>query len=226
MLELSVALFVFTLFHGLPSTPLRSWLIARLGRSPFMGLFSALSVVLFAWAWIAYRRAPVETVFWVTPFEVRLLSAALILVCFWLLAAALMGKPRILLTGEQHLGNPDAVKAVLRVTRHPMLWAVGIWAVIHMANNADPPSWLFFGYIALLSFAGTWLIDRRRRRLLGAQWTTLQERTSNIPFYAILVGRNRLVWQEFRWLALFLAVAVWVLIIILHEGLFGMPVFW
>ncbi len=224
MTELSAALIVFTLAHGLPSTPLRGWLIGRLGRSLFMWLFSAVSLALFAWVWLAYRAAPVETVFWVTGPELRKFSALIMLASIWLIAAAAMGKPRILLTGEQHLAQPDAVKGVLRVTRHPLLWAIGIWAVIHMVNNADAPSLLFFGYIALLSFAGTWLIDRRRKRLLGARWTALREATSNLPFAAIVTARNRFVWRETGWGPLAAGLVFWVLMILIHEALFNVSI--
>lgn len=225
MLKLSIALFVFTMVHGLPSTPLRGWLIGRFGRQVFMWLFSAVSIILFAWVWLAYRTAPVEMVFWATGTEVRALSALLMLFCLWLIAAALTGEPRVLLTGEQQLSKPDSIKGVLRITRHPMLWAVGIWAVIHMTNNADPPSWLFFGYMAVLSFTGAWLIDRRRKRLLGKGWASLRESTSNVPFVAILNGRNRFVWQEIGWRPVLAGFAIWVLMILIHEALFGMPIF-
>ena len=225
MVELIAALTLFTGIHVLPSTPLRAWLIARLGRSVFMWLFSAVSIALFAWVWLAYRAAPIETVFWVSGPDIRKISAMIMLFVLWLASAAVMGKPRVLLTGEQGLNAPDAIRGVLRITRHPMLWAVGLWAVIHMANNADPASWVFFGYIAALSFAGTWLIDRRRKRLLGAGWELLRETTSNIPFLAILTRRNRLALREIGWGPVLVSFAVSVLVIVVHELLFGVPIF-
>lgn len=225
MSELAAAIAVFTLFHALPSTPLRARLIDTLGRRSFMILFSALSVVLFAWVWLAYRGAVPETMFWHTGTTVRMLSAFLVLAALMLLLSTACAERKVMLTAETVLGEADAVRGVLRITRHPMLWAIGLWGIVHMVNNPDPPSWLFFGYVTALALIGTWAIDRRRKRLLRQAWPRLEAETSNLPFLAIAQGRNRLVLGEFRIWPLLLAVLVWFVLLMGHAALFGMPVF-
>ncbi|MGI9381546.1 MAG: NnrU family protein, partial [Methyloligellaceae bacterium] len=186
--ELVLSIVVFLALHVLPSTPLRQTLIDAIGRRAFMWSFSALSLVLFAWVWLAYRGAPVESAFWITGDAVRWASAVVLLAATVLLAAALLAKERVLLTGETALVGDRPVEGVLRITRHPMLWAIGLWGVVHMINNADAPGWVFFGTITALALGGTWLIDRRRRRLLGDRWDAIRSETSNLPFLAILQG--------------------------------------
>ncbi len=92
-----------------------------------------------------------------------------------------------------------------------------------MINNPDPPSWVFFGYVILLALGGTWLIDRRRRRLLGERWDRIRSETSNLPFLAILQGRNRLALGEIGAAPFALGALGWCALLLAHETLFGLP---
>ena len=42
---------------------------------------------------------------------------------------------------ERELGP----RGVLRITRNPVMWGIGLWAVAHMVPNGDWASLLFFG---------------------------------------------------------------------------------
>lgn len=226
MVELTLSLIVFLGVHALPSTPLRPWLIGKFGRPIFMAGFSIVSVILFAWIWLAYRQADIEVIYWVTgPLE-RAISAILILVAVLFAMFAVSQRPTVLLTGETALSQDNAIRGVLRITRHPLLWAVGLWGVVHMFNNADPPSWLFFGFSTVLALAGTMAIDRRRKRLLGSLWPDIQAATSNIPFLAILQGRNTLRLSEIGLIRSAIGIALWALILMLHEPVFGVSPLW
>lgn len=226
MSELILAIAVFTAFHALPSTPLRQRLIDLLGRQMFLWSFSTASVLLFAWVWIAYRSTVPDTVFWVSGPLLRWLSALLMLAAFVLAGLAIANQPRVLLTGEVALASADPVRGVLRISRHPLLWAIALWGIVHILNNADPPSWVFFGYVTALALAGTWLIDRRRSRLLGANWQAIRTQTSNVPFAAVLAGRNRMAWHELSPVAALAAAALWGLALFVHPLVFGMPAVW
>ena len=52
----------------------------------------------------------------------------------------------------------------MRVTRHPFLIGVGLWAVLHLVANGDVASFIFFGAFAVTALAGTVSIDAKRRR--------------------------------------------------------------
>jgi uncharacterized membrane protein len=94
-------------------------------------------------------------------------------------------------------GSVAAVQGPLRVTRHPFLWSVALWAAFHLAANGDQASAVFFGTWLILSVGGTFSIDAKRARAQGAAWTTYARATSNIPFAAILMGRQTFVLAEF-----------------------------
>jgi uncharacterized membrane protein len=226
--ELLAALAMFTAFHALPSTPLRGRAIARLGRNGFMALYSLISLALLGWLLVAFFRADVA-VWWVTPLWLRYLSAAVMLVAFVLLAASLMRRPMVLLTAETVLAAEGAVIGVVRLTRHPFLWALALWALVHTLNNPDPAGLALFGYFLLLAAAGTLPIDRRRARLLGeTRWRQLQAETSNLPLAAVVSGRQSLpqALREIGWPPLLAGIVAWALVLHFHAALFGMPIFY
>lgn len=228
MAELLAALAAFTLFHVLPSTPLRGMAIRRLGRNGFMALYSLVSLLLFVWLFVAFFRADVA-VWWVTPLWLRQLSAASMLLAFVLLAASLLQRPMVLLTAETVLADEAAVVGVLRLTRHPFLWALALWALVHALNNPDPAGLALFGYFLMLAAAGTLPIDRRRARLLGEErWRRLRSATSNLPFAAILAGHQSLprALREIGWAPLLAGLLAWALVLHFHATLLGMPVFY
>jgi uncharacterized membrane protein len=84
----------------------------------------------------------------------------------------------------------------VRITRHPFQWSVVLWALVHILANGDSASIVFFGSFGLVSLLGGFLIDRKKARSMGADWLPFARATSNVPFAAILSGRNRLVWKE------------------------------
>src|ERR1700738_5279716 len=59
-------------------------------------------------------------------------------------------------------------RGIVRVTRHPFLTGVGLWALVHLIGNGDVASLFFFATWAIVALAGTASIDAKRRRLLGA----------------------------------------------------------
>src|ERR1700737_4604965 len=71
---------------------------------------------------------------------------------------------------ERAAGADDPAPGILRVTRHPVMWAIGLWAISHVVANGDAASVLFFGAIAGLALGGTVLIDRKKQLALGSNW--------------------------------------------------------
>ncbi len=184
---------------------------------------------MFVWLFIAFWGAEHSGPWFVTSPAVRGVSAGGMLVAFWFLAAALVHRPPVLLTAEQALARPDAITGVLRITRHPLLWAVVLWSAIHMLNNADPAGLSLFGYFLVLAGLGTLPVDRRRARLIEpSRWQKILEETSNIPFAAVFQGRQSfaLAIKETGWPVFVTALAAWSFVISFHENFFGLPVFY
>ncbi len=184
---------------------------------------------MFAWLFIAFWRAEHSGAYFITSPSVRALSAVLMLAAFWLFAAALIRKPPILLTAETVLREQGSIFGILRITRHPFLWSLVLWSAIHMLNNADPAGLSLFGYFLALALLGTWPIDKRRARLIGDErWQQILDETSNIPFAAVLAGRQALIpaIKEIGWFVPLTAIAAWGFVLSFHESFFGLPVFY
>jgi uncharacterized membrane protein len=88
--------------------------------------------------------------------------------------------------------GPDIARGIVRITRHPFLWGVALWALVHLIVNGDLAAFILFGSLLVLALVGTVSIDAKRRRAFGEQWTQFAGVTSNIPFAAVVTGRNRL----------------------------------
>ncbi len=184
---------------------------------------------MFVWLFIAFWRAEPDSAFFITTPFVRMLSAGVMLAAFWLLTAALVRTPPILLTAEPALAKPGSVFGIVRITRHPFLWALVLWSLMHMLNNNDPAGLSLFGYFFVLALLGTWPIDRRRARLIESErWREIRQETSNIPFGAVVCGRQKLVlaMKEIGWKVPLVALSVWVFVLTFHESFFGLPVFY
>src|SRR5262249_31595264 len=63
---------------------------------------------------------------------------------------------------------------------------------VHLIVNGDLASLILFGSLLVLALGGTAAIDAKRRRSFGEQWMQFAAVTSNVPFAAIVAGKNRL----------------------------------
>lgn len=224
MTPLVLAALTFTALHLLVSgTALRGVLVARLGERPYQGLFSLASAGVLGWLIWAYvkARVPAPTAL----AELGWLAGALVLVAFALVVPGLMTPGPTVVGGEKLMNREDPARGIHRVTRHPFLWGVALWAAVHLAYNPGAANLAFFGTFLVVAVAGTFSIDAKRRRAFGEAWQRYAGLTSNIPFAAIAQKRNRLVLAELGWIAPAIAVAVFVAFALLHARFFGLAAF-
>ncbi len=193
MLDLVAASAFFLLIHfGVSGTRLRDTLIARLGAGPYRGLFSLASLVALAWLIYAYRQAPAVPL-WGLLVGFRPAAYVLVFIAFLFVVVGLTTPSPTQVGMESKLAQgAESVHGVVRITRHPFLWGVALWALVHLTLNGDLASLVLFGSLVVLSVGGTLSIDAKRRRSFGAQWDQFASVTSDIPFVAIASGRNRL----------------------------------
>ena len=99
--------------------------------------------------------------------------------------------------------SPDEVYGVERITRHHNLWALASLGVGTALVTPFIVESMFFAGPVVLSTFGTAHQDSRYRRNMGGTLTPEKEKiTSNIPFVALLSGRqdwNKL-FDEIKWL--------------------------
>lgn len=225
MSNLLAAAAAFVLLHLLVSgTRIRDALTARVGQGPYMGLFSLASIAGLTWLGFAFAQGRHEawnTAYWDITSATRHIQLVLQLVAMLLIVPGLTTPNPTSVRQEGVLDRPDAVKGMLRITRHPFLWGVTLWALGHLLVNGERASIVLFGAMFVLGLFGTASIDAKRKRALGATWNAFAAQTSNVPFGAIVGGRQKLNLAEIGWWRIFLAVAIWALLAWSHPFLFG-----
>jgi uncharacterized membrane protein len=225
MLSLVMAAAFFVGIHVFVSgTSLRGAIVARIGEKAFQGLFSVISLLGLVWLGSAYGGAEPgelgEPAAWLRP-----IVHVLTLIAFLLVAIGITTPSPTVVGGEALLREGVSAKGILRITRHPFLWGVAIWALAHLLVNADLAGVIFFGALLLLAIVGPLSIDAKRQRALGDQWAQFAESTSSVPFLAISQGRNTLVLAEIGWWRVAVALVLYAVFIGMHAWLFGVSPF-
>ncbi len=220
MTSLAAAVIFLLVTHFSSSTPLRPWAVARWGEGPWLGLYSLVSLGAFAWLVAAYRAAPTVWITAPVPGAGHLLLVLVPVAAILMIAAN--ASPNAASLGQHGAMTREPV-GILRVTRHPMLWGVGLWALGHLAANPDVASAWLFGGLAALSFGGMVAQEVKKRRDAPEGWAAYAARTSVVPFAAVVAGRGRLaldgglLWQVPAGLAV--AAGLYVA----HPWLIGVP---
>jgi uncharacterized membrane protein len=218
-LVLAAAFFV-GLHLFVSGTRLRGAVVARTGERGFQGLFSLLSLGGIVWLIRAYSHAE-GVQLWGEMEALKPLALVLMAVAFLLAGVGLTTPSPTAVGGESLLAAADPARGVLRVTRHPFLWGAALWAAVHLVLNGDAASLVLFGAFLLLALVGPRSIDAKRQRALGERWERFAAVTSNVPFAAIVAGRNRLVPGELGWWRVALGLGLYAVFLAVHGRLFG-----
>lgn len=220
LVELILAAVAFTGSHVLLSgARVRGPLARALGEWPFVGLYSAISLGLFVWLVGAYGDAPVVEL-WAAPTGVRYIALGVMVVaCLLVAGGATPASPTAVPLKPAAAGAP--LPGIFKVTRHPILWGIGLWAVVHAMANGDLASLIFFASLGLLALGGTVLIDRKKRTTMGGDRRAFAGATSNVPFAAIAAGRTRVSVKEIGHGRLFAGLVLYLVLLLGHEAVFG-----
>src|SRR5208283_3648569 len=224
LFSLIVAAIAFCGSHMLlSSTRMRGSLSEQLGEPGFLVLYSLTALVTFAWFVTAYARAPTIVLWPRQPWTA--LVPVLVMPLATVLLVAGYSTPNPTAVGmERSARAADPAPGILRVTRHPVMWAIGLWATSHLIANGDLGSLWFFGSLAGLALGGTVLIDRKKRLALGSNWSRLVEVTSNLPFAALMSGRTGLRWRDIGFLRLAAGLLLYAVLYLAHPIFTGLPV--
>ena len=213
MNEFIFSVLVFTLAHIIPpSPPVRTRLIALMGRRIYLLAYSLLSIALLTWMIMAAQRAPHIELWGEAPWQSQV-TIFIMPLAIWLLLGGLF-EPNVLSISlrKKDMATPLGLPA--RVTRHPVLWGFLLWALTHLLPNGDVVSLVLFGGMALLAVFGFFIVDRRTRKRLGAQnWQALAAKTSIVPFAALFSGRAKPVFSlhSCLWVGISLLCYFWIL---------------
>lgn len=169
-----LAFAAFFLSHSLPiRPPLRPWLVARLGARGFALAYSALSLAVLVWLIVAAGRAPFVPVWDWAQWQNHAVLALMLPACLILALAVARPNP-FSFGGLRNDGFDPARPGIIRLTRHPLLVALALWAGAHVLPNGDLAHVLLFSTFAAFAVLGGRLIDRRRRREMGGRWHDLR----------------------------------------------------
>ncbi len=205
---------------GLSSAPARGWLVARLGEKSFQGLYALLALLALGALIAAYVYASHQVYLWPPGPGLRHLPLLVMPLALILIAGGVL-VPNPSATGmESALDQPEPARGALRVTRHPVMWGIGLWAAVHLLANGDLASLLFFGGFLVTALGGAWHLDQRLAATEGERWRRFTDVTSFLPFAALLAGRHCWAWAEWRRPVLW-GLGLFVLLFVLHPYLFG-----
>jgi uncharacterized membrane protein len=203
---------------ALSSAPVRGPLIRALGEWAFRGVYSTVAIAALVWLLLAYAAAPDVTV-WRPPTALRHLSLTIMPVAFFLLIASLTSRNPTL-AGADRLFALEA-KGVLKLTRHPMMWGIGLWGIAHLLAAGEAAAMILFAAMTVLALGGAWHLDRRKARALGADWQAFAQATSFVPLAAVFAGRARLAMADLGWWRIAAALGLHLLVLYFHGRLFG-----
>jgi len=217
LLILAAALWIF-IHIGVSGTRIRDAAVARLGEGRFTLVFSIASFAAIGLLVVAWQNAQ-TTFLWSAPPALRWVLALLMLPAFVLFMASHKRNPTAV--GNKGLGEEP--RGIQRVTRHPMLMSFAIWGLVHVLGNGDTASLVFFGAFLVTAVAGMPSIDAKLARRNPDAWRGFAEKTSILPFAAILAGRNRLVLSEIGWMPPVVGLILWMALLHFHRSFFGVP---
>lgn len=208
MIEFWIAFSVFIASHsGIARSRLRDLLAGRLGEKAYLAVYSLFSLGILAWLIAAAQDAP-RTPLW--PFAPELYWAPNIMMpfaCILLAAGFVVSNPLSIAPRDKGF-KPEKPGLIVAMTRHPAMWGFFLWSFSHLFPNGEFPLAFMFGFFALFSLAGLFILDRKRRREMGDdEWRAAAVNTSAVLLAApaLWTGRFRVTRRDAAGIVLGLA---------------------
>lgn len=202
---------------------IREGLRRRLGPNGFNGIYSLVAIPAFYFLVTSYfHHRHAGSLLWdlrTSAWAVRLVEA-LMLFSFFLMVGSFF-TPSPLAMDPRGRYEP---RGLLRITRHPFTMGSALLGLSHCIPNGYGSDLAFFGGLAAFSVAGALHQDTRKRRESAADRQAFFERTSVLPFAAILGGRQSLRPGELPWIAGAVGIAAALVIRWYHARWFGIPI--
>lgn len=201
IIALAAANTAFVGTHFAMSHPLRGPMVRVLGAGGFQIAYVLVSFATLGWVYLAFLDADAAD----------LPGSGAI---GWI-AATLITWPAMILLAGSFLGNPAlptpqaevqaraAPRGVFLVTRHPMMWGIGLWALSHMVLFWSTRTMITALAMGILALVGARLQDRKKETLMGDAWNAWESRTSYWPRVSQFarVGAVPLILGTALWLA-------------------------
>ncbi|AOL93313.1 NnrU family protein [Porphyrobacter sp. LM 6] len=196
--------------HFAMSHPLRAAMVKALGAGGFQIAYTVVSFATLGWVYLAFTAAP--------PADLPgsgdagwIVATLLTLPAMILLAGSFMGNPA-LPTPQAEAQARAEPKGVFRVTRHPMMWAIGLWAISHMVLFWSLRTLITAAAMGILALVGAKQQDAKKAALMGDAWHQWEANTSYWPRWgkllsvgAVPLAAGTVLWLAGSWLHLWQA---------------------
>jgi uncharacterized membrane protein len=210
LITLIAANIAFVGTHFAMSHPLRAPMVRMLGAGGFQIAYVLVSFATLGWVYLAFIAAPPADL--PGSGEAGWIAATLItLPAMILLAGSLIGNPA-LPSPQAEAQARAAPRGVFRVTRHPMMWGIGLWALSHLVLFWSLRTMITAAAMGILALVGARLQDAKKQALMGDAWAQWESRTSYWPRWgqlpkvgAVPVVVGAVLWLVASWLHLWRA---------------------
>lgn len=210
----------FVMTHiGMATPPVRDGLVAKVGEKGFQAIYAVISLALLFGAIQMYKDLEPQ-ILWVAPTGAWHVATLVMLVASILFVGAITPANKAL-AGMPATDRPAS--GMMRITRHPMMWAFGLWAIVHATLSGSLPTVILAVSIGALALLGAAHQDSKKTRLMGETWARYEAETSYWPLGAQISGKQP--WSAL-WPGLFPivgGVAVWLLLTFVHPVLMKAP---
>lgn len=201
LITLAAANAAFVGSHFVMSHPLRGPMVRALGEKGFSLAYTATSFAALGWVYFAFIAAPPADLG--GSGEIGWIAATIIT---WpamvLLAGSFMGNPALPTPMAEAQARAEP-RGVFRVTRHPMMWAIGLWAGSHLLLFWSTRTMITAAAMGLLALVGAKFQDAKKQALMGPSWAEWEGKTSYWPRWSrfFSVGALPLLAGTALWLA-------------------------
>lgn len=213
LVSLCAANVTFVGMHFAMSHPLRGPMVGALGERGFQLFYTLVSLAAFGWIVMAFKASPSGDL--PGSGEVGWVVATLLTIpAMVLLAGSLVGNPALPTPLASKQAREDA-RGVFRVTRHPMMWGIALWALSHFILASSWRTTITASAMGILALVGAALQDRKKEALMGPAWQEWERKTNFWPRWEALARAGHFPWAA--------GIALFLLLTWLHYPLGGIP---
>jgi uncharacterized membrane protein len=222
-----VALVVWWVLFGgshlsLSSRPVRGRLMGSVGVRAFKGIYSLVALVTIVGLFWTYFHGKHEgTLLFARTFAARHVTETVMLFAVLFIAFAHGSRSPATTQADMTGERPSSATGIHRITRHPQDTGFALFGLAHMLVNTSVGDWIFWGGFPVFAIVASIHQDRRMLASGSAEFRSFHEQTSFLPFAAILAGKQKIVWSEFRWRTLLIGLVLYGVLRGIHPFVMG-----
>lgn len=198
---------------------LRDFMIAALGYPVYIGGVSLLTILSLVVMSYGYALIPHNDFVWQpSPIADKVTKVLMLFSLISLMMGTFTTNPTNMIstTGWNDKAIDKEITGTMKITRHPVQWSIMLFAVAHLIANGDRASIILFGTLIFVSSIGMLLMDARQRRLDDPRWQAFMEKTSMVPFAALVTRRLEFTRVDINWKGVIIGIGLYAAIYWMH----------